>query len=160
MENMKTIECKIDGKNVKIQAKRSALFSKRVAAANVISEAVVSKDGEFRPWAFDVHFVIFILSAYSDFVFPENWGDNEISQFMRSESYKSILNEIDPDEIHEVFEWATDLIEYRKKCYENNVLSRMAEGAKEIFKTFQEELMREPEIVELLGSMIDRKNLQ
>jgi len=160
MENTKIIDCKVNEKIIKVQVKKTVPYSKRVGAANVIAEAIVLEDGNYYPWLFNIHHTIFVLSTYTDFVFPENWKDDDIMQFAASDSYKNILSIIDGNELDEVVEWAKELIDYRKKCYENNMLSRLVIGAKEIFKIFQEELMKDPEAIELLGSMINKKILQ
>jgi len=160
MEDMKIVECNVDGKLVKIEVKKTIPYIKRVAASNVIAEAIMSENGEYHPWAFDIHFTIFILSAYTDFIFPESWDDNEVYKFSRSAQFEVIFETINDNERKEVCEWVEKLVEYRKKCFEKNAVSRLLDTAKEFFKVFQEMLLNNPDILDAFGSLPELKNLQ
>lgn len=157
---MKYIKCAIGNNEMNLRVEKSASFSKRAACAEIIAEAVMGNDGIYRPWAYDIHYTIFILSTYTDFVFPEEWGDNELFSFSRTAVFKEIESLIDEKELKEVEDWVGLLVEYRQKCYENNILSRFVAEMKNTIGLIVEGLKEDPEIINLLKNIPLENKLQ
>ena len=160
MENTKIIKCLINGENVGIEVKQTAPYLKRAGAAKAIAEAVISNEGEYRPWLFNVHYAIFVLTVYTNFVFPENWGDNEVVAFMATKEYNSITSYINSEELCEMLAWVDSLVEYRKKCYEDNAFARLISVGKELLLMLQDELAKNPEFLASLGLLPNANKLQ
>jgi len=151
MENNK-VKCVVNGEEVVVAVKETIPFMEQKKIAKTLSEAVVTTQGEYKVYNFEPLWAFFVLSNYTDFVFPEDWGDNEIMDFCNEQNsaWREICACIRYEELERIGLWAKSLIEYRKECYKMNSFDRMIERLENFLTQTFEGIKEHPEMLDKL----------
>jgi len=123
---VKEIDCTVNGEQIEVNVKNHISYTQRENMAKSIAAAVVTDEGEYKPWMYGVFFNINFLSRYTDFILPDDWNDDKLMEFCddSNETYKN-MKRVAADEIREVLVWADLMIEYRKECYKKGFGERL-----------------------------------
>ena len=123
----KNCEIMYNGEKMTVMVKDSIPHEERVKMAQSIAYAVVTNDGEYKPWLYKVLYYLNFITRYTDFVLPEEWHDNDLVSFFCADGELGLklLSATNSIEQEEIGYWADELISYRKECYKKGFLDRL-----------------------------------
>lgn len=146
----KNCEIMYNGEKMTVVVKDSIPYEERTKMAQSIAYAVVTNDGEYRPWLYTVLYYLNFITRYTDFVLPEEWHDNDVVSFFRADGelglkLLSAANSIEQEEIRC---WADELISYRKECYKKSDIDKLGLYLKQGLLYLKDKVSSDPEFIQ------------
>ena len=151
------VNVKVNGETVKLDVQRNLSYSNRARCARTYAHFVVKDDGTYEPWGRPVFQAFIVLMEYAGMTLPEDWGDDELMEFVQSDEYKKIWNAIDTQEFMDIVEIGEDLIEHRKQTCRKNGFIEFMDNVKGVLDAVMKTYQEAPEMAEaLVGGLLER----
>ena len=150
MKNITTIKVKIAGQEVALNVKRDISYTRCKVCARVYGENIMQDNGTYEPWLRPVYQAFIVLTEYTDMSIPEEWGDDELMEFIESDEYKKIWNAIDTQQLSIIVGMGEDLIEHRKQVCRRNGFVEFIDNIKGVLEMVINAYQESPEAAEML----------